>query len=111
MQLQKVRTLSALREESRHAPRLRREGGGGVGLTGRDSMRRMKPLNLDDLDKEIQAAAEERAKAEAVFLQADARLRTLLRKGRAEGKGPSRMARLTGFTREWVAKIAPASKP
>jgi hypothetical protein len=64
----------------------------------------------DALDMEIQAAAKKRARAEKAFNDADAELRQLLVKGRAEGKGPSHMAKLTGFTREWVAKIAPDPK-
>ena len=56
---------------------------------------------------EIQAAAKKRARAEKAFNDADAELRQLLVKGRAAGKGPSAMAKLTGFTREWVARIAP----
>lgn len=66
---------------------------------------------MDALDMEIQAAAKKRARAEKAFNDADAELRQLLVKGRAEGKGPSEMARLTGFTREWVAKIAPRVDP
>lgn len=66
--------------------------------------------NMDTLDTEIQAAAKKRAKAEDAFKRADEELRDLLVKGRAEGKGPSHMAKLTGFTREWVAKIAPDPK-
>lgn len=66
--------------------------------------------NLDALDLEIQAAAKKRARAEKAFNEADAELRQLLIKGRAEGKGPSAMAKLTGFTREWVARIAPDPK-
>lgn len=65
---------------------------------------------MDALDMEIQAAAKKRARAEKAFNDADAELRQLLVKGRAEGKGPSHMAKLTGFTREWVAKIAPDPK-
>ena len=65
---------------------------------------------MDTLDMEIQAAAKKRARAEKAFNDADAELRQLLVRGRAEGKGPSEMARLTGFTREWVAKIAPDPK-
>jgi hypothetical protein len=65
---------------------------------------------MDTLDMEIQAAAKKRARAEEAFKRADEELRDLLVKGRAEGKGPSHMAKLTGFTREWVAKIAPQSK-
>jgi hypothetical protein len=65
---------------------------------------------MDDLDVEIQAAAKKRARAEEAFNRADAELRALLVQGRAAGKGPSHMAKLTGFTREWVAKIAPAPK-
>jgi hypothetical protein len=66
--------------------------------------------SMDALDMEIQAAAKKRARAEQAFTSADAELRQLLVRGRAEGKGPSHMAKLTGFTREWVAKIAPATK-
>lgn len=62
---------------------------------------------MDALDTEIQAAAEQRTQAENAFKRADENLRALLVKGRANGKGPSHMAKLTGFTREWVAKIAP----
>jgi hypothetical protein len=65
---------------------------------------------MDTLDMEIQAAAKKRARAEKALSDADAELRELLVKGRAAGKGPSHMAKLTGFTREWVARIAPASK-
>lgn len=63
--------------------------------------------SMDALDEKIQAAAKKRAKAEDAFTRADEELRELLVEGRAEGKGPSHMAKLTGFTREWVAKIAP----
>ncbi|MDG9701714.1 hypothetical protein [Streptomyces sp. DH37] len=65
---------------------------------------------MDTLDMEIQDAAKKRKRAEEAFNRADAELRALLVKGRAEGKGPSHMAKLTGFTREWVAKIAPDPK-
>lgn len=65
---------------------------------------------VDDLDMEIQAAAKERAKAEAALKRADDKLRAALVRGRAAGKGPSHMAKLTGFTREWVARIAPDPK-
>lgn len=64
----------------------------------------------DALDQEIEAAAKKRARAEKAFNEADAELRKLLVQGRAEGKGPSHMAKLTGFTREWVARIAPDPK-
>lgn len=66
--------------------------------------------SMDDLDTEIQAAAKKRARAEQAFNAADAELRQLLVQGRAAGKGPSQMAKLTGFTREWVARIAPDPK-
>jgi len=65
---------------------------------------------MDALDTEIQAAAKKRARAEEAFNRADRELRALLVQGRAAGLGPSYMAKLTGFTREWVAKIAPAQK-
>lgn len=56
---------------------------------------------------EIQAAAKKRTRAEDAFKRADDELRDLLVRGRAAGLGPSHMAKLTGFTREWVSKIAP----
>ncbi|MFF1499711.1 hypothetical protein ACFVZR_07505 [Streptomyces sp. NPDC058316] len=65
---------------------------------------------MDTLDMEIQAAAKKRTRAEDAFKRADDELRALLVKGREAGKGPSHMAKLTGFTREWVAKIAPQPK-
>lgn len=65
---------------------------------------------MDALDMEIQAAAKKRTRAEEAFKRADEELRDLLVRGRAANKGPSHMAKLTGFTREWVAKIAPAPK-
>lgn len=66
--------------------------------------------NMDELDERIQAAAKKRTRAEEALKRADAELRELLIEGRAARKGPSHMARLTGFTREWVAKIAPDPK-
>ncbi|MGW2837354.1 hypothetical protein ACWCWD_06535 [Streptomyces sp. NPDC001493] len=65
---------------------------------------------MDALEKEIQEAAVTRQSAEDAFLLADRRLKELLVKGRAEGLGPSRMSVLTGFTREWISKIAPDPK-
>ena len=55
-------------------------------------------------------AAKKRKRAEEALKRADSELHALLVEGRATGKGPSHMARLTGFTREWVAKIAPDPK-
>lgn len=63
--------------------------------------------NMTDLDERIATAAKKRARAEDAFKRADNELRDLLVEGRASGLGPSHMAKLTGFTREWVAKIAP----
>ncbi|MFI9200204.1 hypothetical protein [Streptomyces sp. NPDC053048] len=65
---------------------------------------------MDELDAKIETAAKKRSRAEKAFNAADAELRALLVEGRAAGKGPSHMAKLTGFTREWVAKIAPDPK-
>ncbi|MGW0780387.1 hypothetical protein [Streptomyces sp. NPDC002913] len=66
--------------------------------------------DMDALEMEIQDAAKSRRDAERAFLQADEHLKELLVKGRAEGLGPSQMSKLTGFTREWVTKIAPDPK-
>ncbi|NUQ95360.1 MAG: hypothetical protein HOY79_01920 [Streptomyces sp.] len=63
---------------------------------------------MDEFDERLQAAAKRRARAKTAFDRADEEVRALLVEGRKEhGKGPSHMAKLAGFTREWVAKIAP----
>ncbi|WP_369214992.1 hypothetical protein [Streptomyces flavofungini] len=67
--------------------------------------------NMTDLDERIATAAKKRARAEDAFKKADVELRNLLVEGRSSGLGPSHMAKLTGFTREWVAKIAPDPAP
>jgi predicted GIY-YIG superfamily endonuclease len=64
----------------------------------------------DEFDKRLLAAVEHRARMQKEFREQDEKLRALLVRGRAAGMGPSHMARLTGFTREWVARIAPEPK-
>lgn len=58
-------------------------------------------------EEEIKAAARKRERSKAAFERDDAALRELFVKWRADGVGPSDMARWAGMTREWVAKIAP----
>jgi hypothetical protein len=58
-------------------------------------------------EEEIKAAAKKRERSKAAFERDDAALRELFVKWRADGVGPSDMARWSGLTREWVAKIAP----
>lgn len=66
---------------------------------------------MDEFDERLQTAAKKRARAKEAFDRADEEMRALLVEGRNEhGKGPSHMAKLTGFTREWVARIAPEPK-
>lgn len=66
---------------------------------------------MDEFDERLAAAAKKRARAKEAFDRADEEVRALLVEGRNErGKGPSYMAKLTGFTREWVARIAPEPK-
>lgn len=63
---------------------------------------------MDEFSERLVAAAKKRARAKEAFDRADAEVRALFVEGRNErDKGPSEMAKLTGFTREWVAKIAP----
>ncbi len=63
---------------------------------------------METYEERLQAAVKKRTRAKQAFDQADADVRALLVEGRNElGKGPSELARLSGFTREWVAKIAP----
>lgn len=66
---------------------------------------------MSDAETEIRAAAKKRARAEEAFKSADGELRELFVQWRAQGVGPSDMARWSGMTREWVARIAPAPKP
>lgn len=58
-------------------------------------------------EEEIRAAARKRERSKAAFERDDAALRELFVKWRAAEVGPSDMARWSGMTREWVAKIAP----
>lgn len=62
---------------------------------------------MEEIRDRVQAAAKKRARAKDAFTRADAELRDLLVTARTEDIGPSELARLTGLTREWVAKIAP----
>ncbi|MEU0181817.1 hypothetical protein ABZ312_11600 [Streptomyces sp. NPDC006207] len=63
---------------------------------------------METYEDRLQAAVKKRTRAKDAFDKADAEVRALLVEGRNElGKGPSELARLSGFTREWVAKIAP----
>lgn len=70
----------------------------------------MRGMDTTTLDTQIQAAAKKRARAKEALDRADEELHALLVQGRSAGLGPSQMAKLTGFTREWVAKIAPDPK-
>lgn len=62
---------------------------------------------MSDAEEEIKAAARKRQRSKEAFDRDDAALRELFVKWRAAGVGPSDMARWSGMTREWVAKIAP----
>lgn len=62
---------------------------------------------MEEVATEIRAAARKRARAKEAFERADGELRALLVQARADGIGPSDMARWSGLTREWIAKIAP----
>jgi hypothetical protein len=69
----------------------------------------MRPMT-SDAETQIREAARKREKSKAAFERDDAALRALFVEWRAQGVGPSDMARWSGMTREWVAKIAPAPK-
>lgn len=62
---------------------------------------------MSDAEEEIKTAARKRQRSKEAFDRDDAALRALFVKWRAAGVGPSDMARWSGMTREWVAKIAP----
>lgn len=81
-----------------------------VSRNGEPSVAPIEIADSGDFDAALKAAADEWRRAKAGVQEADAELRALLIEGRAVGKGPSHMAKLTGFTREWVAKIAPEPK-
>lgn len=66
---------------------------------------------MSEAEAQIREAARKREKSKAAFDRDDAALRALFVEWRAKGVGPSDMARWSGLTREWVAKIAPAPKP
>ena len=63
-----------------------------------------------EAEAQIREAARRREQSKAAFERADAALRDLFVTWRAQGIGPSDMARWSGMTREWVAKIAPDPK-
>lgn len=63
-----------------------------------------------DAETQIREATRKREKSKAAFERDDAALRDLFVQWRAQGVGPSDMARWSGMTREWVAKIAPDPK-
>lgn len=63
-----------------------------------------------EAEAQIREAARKREKSKAAFERDDAALRELFVAWRAQGVGPSDMARWSGMTREWVAKIAPDPK-
>lgn len=63
-----------------------------------------------DAEAQIREATRKREKSKAAFERDDAALRELFVTWRAQGVGPSDMARWSGMTREWVARIAPDPK-
>ncbi|WP_405673160.1 hypothetical protein [Streptomyces sp. NBC_01530] len=65
---------------------------------------------MTDAETEIRQAAKKRERSKAAFERDDAALRALFVEWRAKDVGPSDMARWSGMTREWVAKIAPLPK-
>ncbi len=65
---------------------------------------------MSEAETEIRAAARKRERSKSAFERDDEALRELFVKWRADGVGPSDMARWSGMTREWVARIAPAPK-
>lgn len=64
-----------------------------------------------DAETQIREATRKREKSKAAFERDDAALRELFVTWRAQGVGPSDMARWSNMTREWVAKIAPKVDP
>jgi hypothetical protein len=73
-------------------------------------VKRGKHVGCDEACEELTTASDQWRRSKAEFQEADAELRALLRQARAQGVGPSDMARWSGMTREWVAKIAPLPK-
>lgn len=58
-------------------------------------------MSEDDLIQKIKRARAEYDKGEAARIK----LFALIREGLADGMGPSALARASGFTREYIAKI------
>jgi hypothetical protein len=73
-------------------------------------MRKTRSAHSDQADRELSAAGKRWHRSKAALKEADAELRAVLAEGRRQGIPLARLAELTGFTREWVAKIAPAVK-
>ncbi|MEU8829409.1 GIY-YIG nuclease family protein [Streptomyces sp900116325] len=63
--------------------------------------------DLDEFDKRLIEVAERRRRRQAEFRERDAELRSLLVRGRQKGLRNAKLARLSGFTRDWVSRVAP----
>jgi len=70
-------------------------------------VKREKHPECDRACQELTDASVRWRRSKEALREADEELRALLRQARAQGVGPSDMARWSGMTREWVAKIAP----
>jgi DNA-directed RNA polymerase specialized sigma24 family protein len=72
--------------------------------------KRIRPVGSDQANEELEAAGKRWHKSKAALREADAELRALLIEGRRQGLTLSRLAKLSGFSRDRVAKITPAVK-
>jgi hypothetical protein len=72
--------------------------------------RRVRPAGHDAADRELTAAGARWHRSKAALKEADAELNALIMKGRRQGLGLSALARLSGFSRDRITKIAPLPK-
>ena len=72
--------------------------------------RKTRSAHSEQANRELSAAGKRWHRSKAALMEADAELRAVLVEGRHQGIPLARLAELSGFTRERVAKIAPAPK-
>lgn len=69
----------------------------------------MEPMD-EDLEARMRKSATRFKRTKDAYEAARTELNALIIEADAAGVGPSELARITGFTREWVAKVVAAEK-
>ncbi|MGW5477640.1 hypothetical protein [Streptomyces sp. NPDC004008] len=71
---------------------------------------RARGVDRETARSEVTAGGRRWHRSKGALLEADAQLKSAVQRGRRAGIPVARLAELSGMTREWVARIAPASK-